>query len=114
MSFPTVNGMLNENEETSRCPMAVKRGRCSDCALRAMILRNEAEVGVTDETRRHLRKRKTGENEKVYSDVSVSMRSDSEWASLSRRSGCALLLAPRHTSDTYGGTLCSLELTERA
>ena len=46
MSFPTVNGMLNENEETSRCPMAVKRGRCSDCALRAMILRNEVEVGI--------------------------------------------------------------------
>ena len=46
MSFPTVKGMLNEtDEETSNSPMAVKRGRRSGRA-RAMILRNEVEVGI--------------------------------------------------------------------
>ena len=46
MSFPTVNGMLNENEETSRSPMGAKRGQCSGCALRVMIVQNEVEVGI--------------------------------------------------------------------
>ncbi|SRR6266702_1415907 len=46
MSFPTVNGMLNDtDEETSRSPIAVNRGRRSGRA-RATILRNEVDVGT--------------------------------------------------------------------
>ena len=46
MSFPTVNGILIEtDEDTSRSPMAVKRGRRSGRA-RATILRNEVETGI--------------------------------------------------------------------
>ena len=55
-----MKGMLRVNEtdeETGRSPMAVKRARGSGRA-RAIILRNEVEVGL------HSRKRKTGETEK--------------------------------------------------
>ena len=41
-----MNGVLNENKETGRSPMDVKRGLCSGCAPRAKILRNGAEVGI--------------------------------------------------------------------
>jgi len=48
MSFPTVNGMLNDtDEETSKSPIAVRRGRRSSSGrARAKILRSEVDVGT--------------------------------------------------------------------
>lgn len=77
MSFPTVNGMLNDtDEETRRSPMAVKRGRRSGRA-RATILRNEVEVGTDpsslgetkDGRKRERMERRVGDDDDDDDDV---------------------------------------------
>ena len=68
MNFPTVNGMLNDtDDETSRSPMAVKRGRRSGRA-KATILRNDVEVGIEPSV---LGEKDEGKNGKEWSDVSL-------------------------------------------
>ena len=82
MSFPTVNGMLNDtDEETSKSPIAVRRGRRSGRA-RAKILRSEVDVGtdpsafgeIEDGRKRERKERRAGEDWEDVDDDDVGAR----------------------------------------
>jgi hypothetical protein len=79
MSFPTVNGMLNDtDEDTSKSPIAVRRGRRSGRA-RAKILRNDVDAGTDpsafgDGRKRERMERRVGEEWEDVDDDDVGAR----------------------------------------